>query len=203
MTAFYLRTDNSRIMTGLKNTKSQGKKKRQKRILQDTLKNLHVKFLAEGKNMKISYSLFCRLRPFWVVCPVESDRNTCLCKQCDNTQLQLKELSKVSSLPKCVEDVVKERVCSVLNRDCMLQKCATCKEKSKLLSLTKKRRDEIQWEQWQRKTEKRNIKSGKESKEKNITITVKETRKGTVGELVSLFESNLCQYMRHIYNCHS
>ena len=203
VTAFYLRTDNSRIVSGLKNTKSHCKKKRQRRILLDTLKNLHVKFLAEGKNEKISYSLFCRLRPFWVVCPIGSDRQTCLCRRCDNTQLQLKELSKVSSLPKCVEDVVKERVCSMTNRDCMFQNCEICRGKSRSYSLTKKRCEDLQWQQWQRKTERRTIKSGKETKEKDITVTVKETCKGTLGELVSSFESNLDQYMRHIYNSRS
>ncbi|MCG8046239.1 MAG: hypothetical protein N0E48_11390, partial [Candidatus Thiodiazotropha endolucinida] len=203
VTAFYLRTDNSRFVSGLKNTKSHCKKKRQKRILLDTLKNLHVKFLAEAKNRQISYSLFCRLRPFWVVCPVESDRQTCLCRRCDNIQLQLKELSKVSSLSQCVEDVVKERVCSMTNRDCMFQRCAICEKKSRSYSLTKNKCDEMQWQQWQRKTERREIRSGKESKVKDITITVKETCKGTLGELMSSFESNLVQYMQHIYNCRS
>lgn len=51
--------------------------------------------------------------------------------------------------------------------------------------------------------QRRTIKTGKETKEKDITVTVKETCKGTLGELVSSFESNLDQHMRHIYHCRS
>lgn len=38
----------------------------QKHLLQDTLKNVHRKYLTKHPLMKISYSLFCMLRPFFV-----------------------------------------------------------------------------------------------------------------------------------------
>lgn len=78
--AFYLRDDNSHMTTRVKNTKILHKMKKQRRLLLDTLINLHGKFLAESK-LKVSYSVFCRLRPFWVVEPSDLDRETCLCKK--------------------------------------------------------------------------------------------------------------------------
>lgn len=80
---FYLR-DDSRIITGKKNTKTANKIKRQRRVLQDTLKNLHRKYESEN-HPKVSYATFCRLRPFWVTEPRETDRETCLCKKHEKT----------------------------------------------------------------------------------------------------------------------
>ena len=73
---------------------------------------------------------------------------------------------------------------------CMYQNCLNCKEKLRSFSLTKNSCEEIIWQQWQRKTERKTITAGKESKENVITITVKESCKGTIDELVSSFELN-------------
>ncbi|CAL8236393.1 unnamed protein product [Boreogadus saida] len=53
--AFYLRDDVSRMTTGRKQTVTQKKKKKQKRLLTDTMKNLHQKLLSE-KEHQVSYS---------------------------------------------------------------------------------------------------------------------------------------------------
>lgn len=88
---FYERDDVSRCTTGKKETKTEGKVKKQKRVLNDSMKNLHVKFLAEHSS-SISYSLFCNLRPFWVVVPKANDRDTCLCKLHCNFEFMLTRL---------------------------------------------------------------------------------------------------------------
>lgn len=67
---FYVRDDNSRIMPGKKDTITKHKKKMQKRLISDHIKNVHLKYLAENPQRKVSYSLFCALRPFWVVIPL-------------------------------------------------------------------------------------------------------------------------------------
>ena len=64
--AFYARDDNGRMTTGVKNTITRLKMKKQRRLLTETMKNLHRKFSAES-SFTISYTVFCRLRPFWVV----------------------------------------------------------------------------------------------------------------------------------------
>ena len=64
---FFTRDDVSRETPGKKQTVTRQKIRKQKRLLSDTLLNLHRKFLSEHPLMKISYSLFCKVRPFWVV----------------------------------------------------------------------------------------------------------------------------------------
>ena len=62
--SFYEHDDVSRVCPGVKQVLSRNGLKKQKRLLTDDLRNLHRKFLSGGD--KISYSLFCRLRPFWL-----------------------------------------------------------------------------------------------------------------------------------------
>ena len=87
MKDFYVRDDVSRITAGKKETVTKSKVKEQKRFLLDSMKNLHSKFKAEHNLVHISYSWFSRLRPFYVVIAGVSDRETCLCKTCDNAEL--------------------------------------------------------------------------------------------------------------------
>ena len=53
--------------------------KKQRRLLVDTRYNLWKEYESENRE-KVSYSLFCKLQPFYVVDPSEADRDTCLCK---------------------------------------------------------------------------------------------------------------------------
>lgn len=87
--SFLQRDDNNRIAPGKKDTITPNKVKRQKRFLNDDLRNLHAKFLSEFPNLKLSYSLFCRFRPFWVLKATEKDRQTCLCIKHENLQYQV------------------------------------------------------------------------------------------------------------------
>lgn len=61
--AFFLRDYFSRMTTGRKQTVIQKKIKKQKRLLTDTIENLHQKFLSETEH-QVSYSCFCTLKPF-------------------------------------------------------------------------------------------------------------------------------------------
>ncbi len=92
---FYIRDDVSRITTGTKQTLTKNKVKMQKRFLVDTLKNLHRRFLSENSDEKISYSLFCHLRPFWVVNPTISERDTCMCKLHENLSFVAEKLNQL------------------------------------------------------------------------------------------------------------
>ena len=62
--AFYSRDDVSHITTGKRKTITRKKNKKQKRCLLDTMKNLHIKFLAEEQSSSVRsvlYGLFIRL----------------------------------------------------------------------------------------------------------------------------------------------
>ena len=89
--SFLGRDDNSREMPG----KNDAKKveigvKKQKRIFNDYLKNLHLKFLSEEPDIRISLASFCRLRPLHIMPVNFTSRNTCLCRKHQNMALKLK-----------------------------------------------------------------------------------------------------------------
>lgn len=193
---FYERDDISRMTSGVKNTVTANKLKKQRRVLNDSLRNLHVKFLSEI-NGRISYKTFCRLRPFWVKFPTDRDRNTCLCRLCDNTQLMASALRKANVLNTGnLEEIVKETVCDIHQEECMFNNCSKCKGKRMELNRNIESED-IQWHEWKTKTEKRNIKDGKGLKEKEVSFTVKEQISGTISELSEKFEDQIVRYKKH------
>ena len=109
--AFNVRDDNSHMTTSVKNTITRRKIKKQRRLLSETMKNLHDKFSAESA-FTISYTVFCRFRPFWVVEQTDLDRQACMCKKHENFQFmanKLRELHFISSSD--IEEVVKRVVC--------------------------------------------------------------------------------------------
>lgn len=74
--------ENSTICPGKHDTITRNGVKKQKRYLNNTLKNLQIKFNTTH-NVKISYASFCRLRPFWIVNPdVKKTRHMPLYKAC-------------------------------------------------------------------------------------------------------------------------
>ena len=64
--------------------------KKQKHILNDYLKNLHLKFLSEEPDIRISLASFCRLHPLHIMPVNLTSRNTCLCRKHQNMALKLK-----------------------------------------------------------------------------------------------------------------
>jgi hypothetical protein len=103
----------------------------------------------------MSYTIFCRLRPFWVLFPTDRDRNTCQCKLCEKTNLMFSALRKANV-------VVAESLDKLL-------------EGNEWKFNKQKRNDEISWEEWTTKSEKREIKRGNQIDGKTVTFTVKET----------------------------
>lgn len=75
LSEFYTDDTVSKMCPGKRDFKKKGKKKIQRRILLDTVKNLHKRFVAES-GQSISYALFSRVRPFWVTRPNARDRET-------------------------------------------------------------------------------------------------------------------------------
>ncbi|XP_063058524.1 uncharacterized protein LOC134452079 [Engraulis encrasicolus] len=145
---FFTRDDVSRITTGKKQTSTKDKKKMQKRFLVDTMKNLHRKYLSENPG-RLSYSLFCRLRPFWVVKPSLADRDTCMCKLHENLafvtqKLKLLQLINTTAL----EELVAQICCSTTNKQCMYGECNHCKNSVIPMSDLFKPEEEVVCPQW-------------------------------------------------------
>ena len=100
---FYYRDDVSSCLPGKKDYVKVGKINKQKRVMNDTLGNLHAKFRIENPTVSISCATFKRLRPKQVVTVSFLSRRTCLCKQHQNFSLILQGLRKsgkqVSNIP--------------------------------------------------------------------------------------------------------
>nr|CAI5859503.1 unnamed protein product [Callosobruchus analis] len=90
--SFPLKDENSRLCPGKRDRVTFRKRKMQKRYLNDSLKNMYGKFRSAHPDIKISYSAFCRMRPFWVLQPKISGKETCLCILHTNMQLIVSKL---------------------------------------------------------------------------------------------------------------
>ncbi|XP_053401360.1 uncharacterized protein LOC128557639 [Mercenaria mercenaria] len=196
--AFYTRNDNSRLITGKKQTKTHKKIRKQRRVLLLNLKTLHKKFLSEGKT-NVSYSVFCRLRPFYVVFPRQSDRNTCLRKTCNNTELLAEALTRAKATKSVdLNSYVEEAVCNINKKTCMYGECSVCKNKS--VEVNKAVLDiDVTWFEWTTKRDVRKIKKAKTMIEKPVYVTVKECKEGKVDQLFDRFSDQLKRYQKHIY----
>lgn len=88
---FLTRDDNSRMMPGKGDKVTDNKKHEQKRVLNDSMGFLHMKFQAETED-KMSFATFCRLRPKSIALTRYITKNQCLCQKHQNMALTLKAL---------------------------------------------------------------------------------------------------------------
>ena len=93
--AFLSSHENSTLMPGKKNYTSHKGQKIQRRVLNDYMKNLHRKFLAENPDDNMSRALFCSLRPKTLKLASYGARQTCLCQKHQNVSLKLRSLKRM------------------------------------------------------------------------------------------------------------
>lgn len=153
---FFERDDVSRITSGVKRTVTKEKVKKQLRLLCDTVGNCYRKFISENKE-KISFTTFWRLKPFWVKKPTEADRETCLCKLCENTRFMSETLQKYGIIDTAdLSNLVKQCVCSTKNKSCMYGECGDCTKQ--YVSMNHKDLNiQVKWTQWKSVREERTL----------------------------------------------
>lgn len=77
--SFLCRDENSRMLSGKKDTITKNKIKQQRRVLLHSLKDLHAQYNSTAmRHLKLSYRQFVRYCPFFITPAKDSDRNTCL-----------------------------------------------------------------------------------------------------------------------------
>lgn len=185
--------ENSRMCPG----KRDGTKKFQKRILLNSLKELHSKYKIQY-NSSMSYSSFLRLKPMWIVPPRLCDRETCMCSKHGNMQFVVEKLHRIKVLAeKNAEKVCAELCCNVASKECMYRECVKCQDKVIEHNLTQDELNEnVAYFQWSRKTENRSIKG----KDKLVTSTYKAVLNTSVTGLYSEFKLKIVPFMKHVYN---
>ncbi|XP_041969230.1 uncharacterized protein LOC121726069 [Aricia agestis] len=122
--------ENSRMCAGKKEFVTKGKIKKQKKYLTDSLLNLHNKYIKNYPQYKLSYSAFCKLRPFWIRIPNVNSRETCLCKDHENMDLVVLALRQNNLIvEKSVNEVLQTLCCDPRNINCLAKNCDSCKHK--------------------------------------------------------------------------
>lgn len=195
---FLKRDDNSRIKAGKKSTKTKMKDKRQIRLLNDTLKNLFLKFKAENAENHMSYGMFCRLRPFYIRTPNASDRQTCLCKRHENLKFKSEKLKQLRIIiDSDVHSVANDLVCNTDNKDCMYRVCQNCSTSHVQFHVTDVDTESmVEYFEW--KTIRKEVPC--KEKMKTVTMTVKVKEKATIKNLMNDFENDLMKCCSHLYN---
>ncbi|XP_035280490.1 uncharacterized protein LOC118231110 [Anguilla anguilla] len=176
--------------------------KRQKRFLNEPLDKLNEKFRKEYPEIRISYSEFCKRRPFWIVKPTVKDRDTCLCKTHANLQFMADKLlyHKVIKSSK-IEDLIVSLCCDNYTKECMYRECPVCVAKE-LETSTFDPGAQTSWYEWKGKAEEREKNKKDGTKEKFIAhLTVKEKIDGTLHTLLEDFSTELKERLgKHVYN---
>lgn len=191
---FLEKDENSALAPGKKDTITKLGLKMRKRYLQDSVDNLYTKFRAVSK-VKMSRSLFYKLKPFWIVKQPISARNTCLCKVHANIDLILKKLLQLKILPSSSTKQFTDSVtCNSSAKACMYRECEICKEKSVALP---KNSDPSFYYQWITKTEDR---IGAKNVNYRVKITAKTKIECNSVDIVKELNLRTSEYLRHVYD---
>lgn len=177
-----------------KDVKTVKKLKKQKRYLNDTLKNLHQKFIEN--HSKISFSFFCKLRPFYVVRPVVNARDTCMCIKHANINFIVSKLRilKLTSLD--LKGIIREITCGGYKAEnCMLRKCMFCKSKKIPISEFIENQETFYYK-WLVKQEERTNKKGKQVK---VQIYCKEKILSDITSLINTANREIQPILTHSY----
>ncbi|XP_064618059.1 LOW QUALITY PROTEIN: uncharacterized protein LOC135482139 [Liolophura sinensis] len=196
---FLSRDDNSRMKAGKKSTITRLGVKRQIRLLSDDPLALHSKFLME-ESCKISYSLFCSLRPFHVMKPTAKDRETCQCRIHENFKFKMEachQLKVISS--SCIDVALCNITCDMQKKACMYRECPNCESKELDFDLTD-RGKQVSWTAWKTKRQEWEKKVNGETKVSVTNITVKEREYGTLETLATELNNDIQRGSRHIFN---
>ncbi|CAH0406213.1 unnamed protein product [Chilo suppressalis] len=188
---FYEEDTNSKQGAGKKEFITRHKIKKQKRYLVMSLKNLYNKFITTNA-IKVSYSTFCKYRPFWVVFPKSSDRDTCACQVHVNMNLLIVALHKAKIINETSHyDLINSICCLPKTENCLLRNCNDCKYKC-VLYKEFNNENLIKFSYWCT-----TIESRENCKVKRITTKKNEIAKPL--ELIKKLDQNLNGFLKHTF----
>ncbi|XP_041961131.1 FK506-binding protein 5-like [Alosa sapidissima] len=189
---FLTRDENSRLLPGKKDTVTQNKVRKQRRVLTKSLKELYKEYKSNlGSEHTISYRQFGRLRPFYVTEPKASDRNTCACFDHENVKLLLDRIHQSGFIgSKSISDALVQIVCDVKKKKCMFRQCAKCCYSEIELAIPQNT-GLVTWHQWQRE---RVCSEGK-----TFPHFVKRALTGKWEDLLKSFNEKLDALAKHQY----
>lgn len=154
---------------------------------------LYPKFQKEVGYIIIAYSLFCILRPFWVLYQKLDDRDTCQCRKRVNSDYVVKALNKHNIVKeKTAKEIAEKMCCPSYNVDCLMHKCSECSSKS--IEIGEFEGDlEVFYYCWTQKKEQYTLNGVM----KYVNNTVKLCKKTTALSLVKNLDSVILDFMKH------
>lgn len=128
--SFYQSDEQSRVLPGMKDVVSLGKKQyEKKRLILSNLNEMFANFKWEHPEIKIGFSKFCTLRPKWcVLAGASGTHSVCVCTIHQNVIL----LIHAAQLEESYHELQKLVLCEDVTQNCMLRRCEKCPSKSKL-----------------------------------------------------------------------
>lgn len=195
---FYERDDVSRATAGKKEVKTLKKEKRQRRYLLKTQKDLFKKYKDEDGKAK--YSTFKKHRPFYVLHPKLSNRDTCACIKHENFILKTEKLYTLGMIDtKNVDDILAKVLCDPNSKDCAYRQCSTCRDNLITFDWAAYSKDEmVVWEEFAR--EKNEYVDKTSGNIKTTEKMVKRENSNTMISLTDLYKSDLNTFSKHVYN---
>lgn len=188
----------SRLCAGKKEFITKNKVRKQKRYQLDTLRNLHKEFLKSG-NVLISYSMFARLRPFWIVAPKVIDRDTCMCTLHSNIQLVVSALNTAKLLKDTsYQSLLTSLCCDRYNERCLERICELCSDKAISFSEDFDDTKLVTYQQWVSSREM--IVDPKTKRERPVTKQKKENIETSARDLKVKLENDLVKLFKHELN---
>lgn len=191
---FYNDDANSTLSASKKEFVTKNKVKMQKRYLNAPLKVLYQKFLSQV-GIKISYSTFCKLRPFWTVFPKPTNRDTCLCSRHLNMELFIQGLHRacVVNVRNC-EQLLSKLCCDSRNLACLNRSCNTCS--SNHLEFFNVSDSNVSFYEWRKTTKDITLKNGTKKKQQ-LTEKIKTTI--SIKTAITRFEADLLAFLNHVH----
>lgn len=191
---FYLDDANSTACAGKREFITRNKTRMQKRYLCLPLKDMHKKFQSETK-LRVSYSFFCTIRPFWVLFPKKENRDTCLCIVHTNMQLLIEAMNKESIITeKNYDQVLTKMCCDTRNPNCLQRNCDTCK--SNHLEFKEFANSDFTFWQWQKGCKEVTLSNGRKKKQ---TLTEKKKITMSTAQAIAKFERDLTIFLIHTF----
>lgn len=162
------------------------------------MKNLHKVFCSNFTQFHVSYSTFCKLRPFWIVQRKVFQRDTCLCMLHENMKFMVSRLKHLRIISESTSKEVLESLCCSDSLDinkCLERRCSDCKGKEiKFLDFSKE--DTVSLNKWVLKKESYVIKG----KTKTSQKYTRDIIKCSIEELVEELKHQMPKFMSHVSN---
>lgn len=168
---------------------------KQKRYLCDTMRNLHKKFLTCHPDIPVSYSFWCKNRPFWIRSRKASARDTCGCTCCMNMALLIQALHRIEALTQCSSfEVIKVFCCQEKTVNCLLRECSGCKE-NKITYIPGDITKPGHFLKWGRVKD--SFFDKKTGKTKYVVKIVKQKYRRSLSEIIKEFEGSIMTFLKH------